>query len=197
MSYANNYPLVLTNGANLNNNEELQLSEFQTSNVVILGGTTVVSQAVEDALKADGYNVYRIAGATRYETAAKIATWATEGYDINGDKSTDAVESDQGFDSATTNVANGTGFADALSAGPLAGGEGSPILLAAGTDKVGDALVAYLGTKTVGSAGSTTIDTLRALGLTAATSNSLMEDAAEAIGNDADPTSTDEEPSAG
>ena len=83
------YPLVLTNGSNLNNGEETQLQNMNANTVVIVGGLAVVSQAVEDQLKADGYNVVRLAGATRYATAAAIATWGTEGYDFNGNDTAD------------------------------------------------------------------------------------------------------------
>ena len=97
--YNNSYPLVLTNGSNLNNGEETQLQNINANTVVIVGGLAVVSQAVEDQLKADGYNVVRLAGATRYATATAIATWGTVGYDFNGDGDTaDNVEGDQGLD---------------------------------------------------------------------------------------------------
>ncbi len=113
--YNNSYPLVLTNGSNLNNGEETQLQNINANTVVIVGGLAVVSQAVEDQLKADGYNVVRLAGATRYATATAIATWGTVGYDFNGDDDTaDNAEGDQGLDESTTFITNGLGFADAL-----------------------------------------------------------------------------------
>jgi len=180
----NQYPLILTNGSNLNNGEVSQLNDFGAQNIVIVGGTAVVSQAVQDELVKDGYNVVRVAGATRYETAADIATWATEGFDANGDGNTSndgVVDSAQGFTSTETNITNGLGFADALSAGPVAGSEGEPVLLAQNTNTVGSALASYLGGKTVGNTAGD-IATLRALGLTAATSNSMMKDAAADIG---------------
>ena len=183
--YANNYPLVLTNGSNLNNGEETQLQNMNANTVVIVGGVAVVSQAVEDQLKTDGYNVIRLAGATRYATSATIATWATEGIDFNGDKNIAGIEAPAvKLQSDTTNVTNGLGFADALAAGPLAGSNGQPILLAQNATAVGAALEGYLGDKTVGwfEGDGQHVGMLHALGLTAATANSMIKDAAADIG---------------
>ncbi len=153
--YNQDYPLVLTNGSNLNHGEETQLQNMNAKNVVIVGGDAVVSSAVQDQLTKDGYNVVRLAGATRYATAAAIATWGTVGYDFNGKNGVEAatLEAAQGLTDDTTNLTNGLGFADALAGGPLAGSSSQPILLAKNATAVGDDLASYLGTKTVGSAG--------------------------------------------
>jgi len=182
VAYAKNYALVLTGGTDLNRGEEQQLRDLGAQTVVILGGTGVVSQDEQDTLTSDGFNVVRLAGDTRYGTAAQIATWASEGYDFNGDKTLTGVEAGQGFTSAQTDITNGKGFADALAAGPLAGQELTPMLLSQGADKVGDETAAYLAGKTVSSTpGGTTVGTLEALGLTGATSSSMIEAAAQAI----------------
>jgi len=185
--FKKHYPLVLTNGANLKNGEVTELNDFGAQNVVIVGGTAVVSQAVQDELVKDGFNVIRLAGPTRYDSAAAIATWATAGNDANGDGTVNAadgaVNQAQGFNSNTTDITNGLGFADALSAGPVAGTNGEPVLLAKNATEVGDGLAGYLGSKSVGTAtDGTEIGTLRALGLTAATANTMMKDAAADIG---------------
>ena len=182
--YGQDYPLVLTNGTALNHGEEAQFQNAGVKNVVIVGGEAVVSKAVADQLKADGYNVFRIAGANRYATAAAIATWGSEGLDLNGDKDTsDLLEGNQGLTDSDTFITNGLGFADALSAGPLAGSWGSPLLLARDASTVGADLAAYLDSKTVGSADDGQhIDDLWALGLQAATASSMMKDAAADIG---------------
>jgi putative cell wall-binding protein len=182
--YNQDYPLVLTNGTALNHGEEAQFQNAGVKNVVIVGGEAVVSKAVADQLKADGYNVFRIAGANRYATAAAIATWGSEGLDLNGDKDTsDLLEGSQGLTDWTTFITNGLGFADALSAGPLAGSWGSPLLLARDANTVGADLASYLGDKPVGTTSNgQQIGDLWALGLQAATTSSMMKEAAADIG---------------
>jgi len=77
--------------------------------VYVLGGTSAVSQAVQNAL-AQEWNVVRIAGPDRYATAAAVA--------------------DRFWDSSpTVFLAVGTEFADALSGGSAAAGAGAPVLL--------------------------------------------------------------------
>jgi putative cell wall-binding protein len=51
--------------------EELQRLGVQT--VWVLGGTAVISSAVEEDLAARGYDVRRVAGENRYETAREVA----------------------------------------------------------------------------------------------------------------------------
>jgi putative cell wall-binding protein len=84
------------------------LQELGVERVVILGQTGAVSQAVQDDLARD-FEVERIGGRDRYETAALIAT--------SGDAATGAL------------LARGDQFADALVAGPIAYRAGRPILL--------------------------------------------------------------------
>ena len=192
IAYADDMPLVLTGGKDLNRGEKQQLIDLGVDTVVILGGAGVVSQNIADELDSDGYEVVRLAGDTRYETAAAIATWATEGYDLNddGDKG-DTVESGPttAFDSSTTHITNGQGkvdegkgFADALSAGPLAGSNEQVILLSQGVDEVGDGAADYLmGKQVADSNNGFSVATLFALGSTGATSASMIEDAAELI----------------
>jgi hypothetical protein len=181
IAYSNEYPLVLTNGKTLGTTEQSQLNDFSPTNVVIAGGTCVVSQAVEDSLRAKGYNVLRLGGLDRTLTAAQVATWASVGV---GDKTGLSAGPDTQLNSDTVYVTNGMGFADALSAGPVAGDVGSVIMPTANVSVLGQGLASYLGSKTVGSAGDgTTVDTLHALGLTGAVSNSVVKDAAAAIGS--------------
>ncbi len=117
IAYRNNYPLILTGGQTLGSTETTQLNDFNPTNVVIAGGLGVVSQAMEDSLKAKGYNVARLAGQDRTLTAAAVATWASTGID----GATGIAGQDQGFDSDTVYITTGEMFADALSAGPVAG----------------------------------------------------------------------------
>jgi len=55
-----------------------------TPRVTIVGGTSAVSAAVEEQLRAEGFAVDRLAGATRYETSALIAQEASANFDRSG-----------------------------------------------------------------------------------------------------------------
>ena len=81
--------------------------------VYLLGGTAAVSQEVETQLKALGYQVHRIGGATRFDTALRIAK--------------DGLGSP-----ANVVVATGTDFADALAAGLYAAAGHAAVVLSDG-----------------------------------------------------------------
>ncbi len=97
------------------------LDHTSVTEAVIVGGPSVVSTAVADALAAAPYNltVTRLAGDDRYETAYEIAAYGTDnGY----------------FEPAGFTLVTGRDFADGLAAGPFsmltAGDYGpGPILL--------------------------------------------------------------------
>lgn len=104
---------------------EAQANEQESLNVVIIGGTGAVSADVEDEAVALGYNVERIGGEDRYETAALVAA---------------------GFDGPQTDVAfvaTGENFPDALSGGALASAVGAPMLLTK-ADGLSDAAAAEI-----------------------------------------------------
>ena len=117
-------PLLLTATGELDERVEAELARLGAERVWIMGGTNAVSQAVEDALVALGYEVTRIAGTTRLETAVEAA---------------EALIDDEGFDPTTAIVARAYGaegstdptqaFADSLAAGGAAAREAIPILL--------------------------------------------------------------------
>jgi putative cell wall-binding protein len=92
------------------------LQVLKPANIVILGGTGVVSSAVASALKqyATSGTVSRLAGADRYATAAAIA------------KATFPSGS------PTVYVATGETFPDALAGSAVASGLGSAVVLVAG-----------------------------------------------------------------
>lgn len=177
-------PLIITNGTALGSQENAQLGAFTPTNVVIAGGVNVVSQAIQDSLVTQGYTVLRLAGADRTQTAAAVVTWATEG--AGATPGTPAITAAQGFLSNTTYISTGANFADALAAGPVAGHNNHMIVLAGDVSTLGAGIPSYLGGKTVGTGGNVAgvkqVDTLSALGLTAAISNSVMQAAAVAIG---------------
>jgi len=178
------FPLILTQGgATLGNEGFTQLNNFNPTNVVIAGGTGVVSQAIEDNLKAKGYKVLRLAGVDRTLTAAKVATWATDGIDDSLGHTGTGINAPQGFDSTTAYITTGSNFADALSAGPVAGAANHVIMPSNSATSLGAGIPLYLGSKTVGTtAGHTEVGTLHALGLAGAVSAAVMKSAAVTIG---------------
>ena len=68
-----NLPLILTQGNALSATAKSQLTNFGIQQVVIAGGPSAVSTAVETELTGMGIQVLRLEGANRYETATKVA----------------------------------------------------------------------------------------------------------------------------
>lgn len=114
LAYANSHPLLLTPSAALGDDASGALEALGIEHVVILGGSSAVSDTVEAELTAMGMTSERLAGDTRYETATDIAEYALT----------------QGFTDAHINAATGLKFPDALTGGPHAGEEVTPIILA-------------------------------------------------------------------
>jgi putative cell wall-binding protein len=172
------YPLVLTDGTVLSASAQSTLVNLGIKNVLIVGGTSAVSAAVEASIKALGITIaYRIAGADRTVTAQMIATWetTTAGTQAFAATTAYALLNGLGFSKASVDVARGDGFADALAAGTVAGAvvtgtaapavaSAIPILLTGDPNTLGAGIPAYLG----GKAG--TLGTVTVLGLTSAVS---------------------------
>lgn len=93
------------------------LDRLGAERVTIVGGERAIRPAVAAALGRGGRHVTRLAGASRYGTAAAVATAAVEA----------------GADPGTILVATGEGFADALAAAPAVAARGGVLLLTART----------------------------------------------------------------
>ena len=96
-------PLLLTKQAFLPAITRLYLTpcaDHPKAKVIILGGTAAVSEGVADTLRGMGYQVDRVAGADRYETARRAARLFAP----------DTL--------STVYVASGRNFADAIAAAP-------------------------------------------------------------------------------
>lgn len=102
-------PLLLTRSSELDGRVGEAIERLGPERVVLLGGEDALAPAVADALAGD-YEVERVDGTDRYETAAAVARRLGE--------------ADGAF------VATGEGFPDALAVAPLAAHAGRPILLA-------------------------------------------------------------------
>jgi len=110
-------PLLLTDPAVLPSAIRSEIVRCGATNCFIIGSTAAVTDAVKSAIDAiPGMNApVRLAGTTRYETAARVAQQiaAHEG----------------GAFSKRAFIARGDNFADALAASPLAYSTASPVLL--------------------------------------------------------------------
>lgn len=89
-----------------------EIERLDPEEIIILGGTAAIEDSVESTLNDMGYPTSRLAGETRYETAAIIADELTAENPTN-----QAV------------VTNGAQFVDALSIASFAAQEGLPIYL--------------------------------------------------------------------
>ncbi len=107
-------PIILTKGEAPEESVAGELERLSAKNVYILGGELSISADFAAALTAKGYNVERIAGATRYATAAAVAGKMIE----------------LGAEPESVFIASGVNFPDALAVSPAAGVLGQPILYA-------------------------------------------------------------------
>ncbi|OBR91420.1 N-acetylmuramoyl-L-alanine amidase LytC precursor [Clostridium ragsdalei P11] len=73
LAYYLDCPILLTNTNDTPNVVKDEISQLKAKNIYILGGTGVISNSQEENLKSNGYNVTRIAGSSRFDTACKAA----------------------------------------------------------------------------------------------------------------------------
>ncbi|WP_052090803.1 cell wall-binding repeat-containing protein [Desulfosporosinus sp. HMP52] len=107
-------PILLTDAKTLTASTSIELQRLQPKTVFILGGTSVVSQQIEQELKGRNLNVLRISGYDQYETSSKIARYLLDHRLISQGKAV---------------LAYGENFPDALAVSSLAAYQGMPILL--------------------------------------------------------------------
>ncbi|MDD7794478.1 cell wall-binding repeat-containing protein [Clostridium sp. 'White wine YQ'] len=104
-------PILYTEANSLEAKTRAWLKNNGITNVIISGGTGVISQNVENQLTSDGMTVQRLAGADRYLTALNI------------------VKTFQSSFNSNFMLATGEDFPDALAGGVLAAKTQTPILL--------------------------------------------------------------------
>ena len=162
----NGIPLILTDGAALSASATSALTANGITQVIIIGGVAAVSDAVRATIESRGIFVERISGADRYATATAFADFMAKGaptISIPG-----AFDGGLGFGAPSgILLASGTGFADALSGGPLAWSWNYPIILT-------DPLTLSPATRTWMVANRATVNSVTALGLTAAVSAEVL-----------------------
>lgn len=106
-------PILLTKGDKLEEKTLEEIKRLDPSKVYIIGGEGSISENIEDEIKSKVTNdIERFKGGDRYETSMKIAERLP-----NKEK---------------VILASGEGYADALSAAPIAAIKGMPIVLTSG-----------------------------------------------------------------
>ncbi|MFN8077513.1 MAG: cell wall-binding repeat-containing protein, partial [Kineosporiaceae bacterium] len=125
-------PLLLTPPAALPTVTASTLTRLQIEQVVILGGPSSVSPAVEAFVRALGIDVTRIAGVSRTETATLVADWAIDAAGFGTQRIALARADEAG------------GGADALSLAPLAAVSDEPVLLLARPSAADETLLSWV-----------------------------------------------------
>lgn len=105
-------PVLLTSPTSLPPSVAQEIDRLGAGRAIVLGGEAAVSPAVVTALRGQGLTVERLAGATRFETAVKIAERARQ----------EGASFDRAF------IVNGHAPADSLVAGAAAFRDRVPIL---------------------------------------------------------------------
>ena len=118
-----NAPILLTQSGSVNSTTLGEIRRLKAKNVIILGGPTVVSESTVNTLKNSGINCTRVYGKDRYETSVKVAKMVGTSNGIF--------------------IASGSGFADAVSAAPIAASRQMPIILTS-SKKLPDVVRSYV-----------------------------------------------------
>lgn len=115
-AFAYKFPIFLCGSNGLSADAISYISGAGFKRAILVGGTAAVPERVKQQLTSAGIStgsITRLAGATRYETSAKIMSYA-----VNA-----------GMNVSNVYLATGKNFPDALAAGPVAGKLRAPLLL--------------------------------------------------------------------
>ena len=171
------HPVLLTPAGSLNATTKAAIIASGASQVLILGGTSAISEAVANEVDAiTGVDIVRIGGANRFETASLLATQLIKSVGTGG----------LGFSAVNVGLANldaAGGGADALASSPYLGFATAP-LLGVSSSGVPAETAAWL------AANKATTTTLHIFGGTSAVADSTVSSALTSAGKLADPTAT-------
>jgi putative cell wall-binding protein len=155
IAFAVSTPIVLTDPNSLPSSSQNTLTSLGIKNAIVLGGTAAISNNVVLQLQADGITVTRVGGADRTETATLLAS--------------QIEQAGLGWTAATTTVATGANFADALTGSVLAGVHSAPLLLTENSTDAGSYTTNWLNQN------SSTINQIDVFGGPAAISDQLYQ----------------------
>ena len=110
-------PILLTEVNRIPQATNEAFATLGTERIILLGGPNAISSAVESDLRSRNFQVQRIGGRDRFETAQQVA-------EFPGASNVGTVDSDR-----TAIVASGRNFPDALAGGPLAYASRLPSLI--------------------------------------------------------------------
>ncbi|MBX9472595.1 cell wall-binding repeat-containing protein [Microcella sp.] len=116
-----NAPLLLVTRDSVPAVVSAEITRLFPGTIYIVGGTGVISSAVEAQLALTGADIVRLAGPDRYETGRRVVANA---YGLETPSDSTAVD--------VVYIATGRQFPDALSAGPAAARAGGPVVLVDG-----------------------------------------------------------------
>ncbi|MFL0247323.1 cell wall-binding repeat-containing protein [Candidatus Clostridium stratigraminis] len=111
MAYIKDAPILLTSVSAIPSATNSEINRLKPKNIYILGGTGVVGKNIEDSLRSRGYNVIRVSGINRFETAIAI------GNEVLKSNSTDTAVLTTAYD-----------YPDALAISPYAAIKKYPVL---------------------------------------------------------------------
>nr|WP_207733834.1 cell wall-binding repeat-containing protein [Clostridium sp. 1001275B_160808_H3] len=107
-------PLLLVESSSIPSATQNEIKRLGAKNVIIVGGTGVVTPAVENQLRNLGISKFtRLGGINRYETALQVAKYIDQNL----------------YDVENVVIANGYGEADSMSIAPVSGRDKMPIIL--------------------------------------------------------------------
>lgn len=129
LAYVKRLPVLLTEPDDLVPQTAAALDELGVQRVLVLGGTSSVSEHVVEHVRERGITVERIAGQDRTGTAAEMARVLSERF---------------AFSSAQVLLSRGDDFPDSLAAGPRGGELRVPVLLTQRPDALGAATGSWL-----------------------------------------------------
>jgi hypothetical protein len=138
----NGFPLLLSDAGatSLPADTDAFITERNIEQVIIVGGTAAVPQAIEDALVARGINVVRLAGDNRQLTAIAVAKFEYKFLQF-GVFNFCCPDIEPHGDVA---LARGDFFTDSLALSVLAGAGNMPILLTVDPNSIGPDTAAFL-----------------------------------------------------
>jgi len=129
LSKAVDAPILLTAGKKLESSVSSEIDRLGATKVYILGGASAVSESVERSLVDSGYEVCRLSGHDRYETAVAIAEELAARTQLNP---------------SVVYFASAANFPDALALSTVAAIEGNPVLYLPKTGSIDPATAAFV-----------------------------------------------------